>query len=46
MAEEELGHNSGLPREIVKQAKKIFSDKNDVESCVIEKVKNNLSTGK
>ena len=42
MAKEELGHSSSLPRSVVKHAQKIFSDKNDVQPCVIEKVKSNL----
>ena len=46
MAEEELGHNSGLPKNVVKHAQKVFSDKNNIQSCVIEKVKSNLSVGK
>lgn len=43
MAEEEFGYNSSLPRSVVKHAQKIFSDKNDVQPFVIEKVKRNLS---
>ena len=27
MAEEELGHDSGLPKTVVKHAQKVFSDK-------------------
>ena len=43
MAKEELGHSSSLPQSVVKHAQKIFSDKNNVQPCVIEKVKDRLS---
>jgi hypothetical protein len=44
MAEEELGHSSGLPHRVVKHARKIFSDKSDVPHSTIEKVKASWST--
>lgn len=43
MAEEELGYDSSLPRSVVKYAQKVFSDKNNVRACTLEKVKRNLS---
>ncbi len=44
MAAEELGHSSGLPRRVVKHARKIFSDRGDVSRSTIEEVKANWST--
>ncbi len=44
MAEEELGYDSGLPRNIVKRAQKVFSERNTVQLSVLEKVKHNLFT--
>lgn len=43
MAKEELGYGSSLPQRVVKHARKIFSDKNEVEAEVIGKVKGRLS---
>jgi hypothetical protein len=43
MAEEELGHDSGLPQSVVKSARKIFSEKNEVSPSIMEKVKANCS---
>jgi len=43
MAKEELGFSSNLPEGVVKHARKLFSDKNDIEPCIIEKVKRRLS---
>ncbi len=42
MAQEELGYNSGLPKSVVKHAKKVFSEKNNVNPPTMEKVKTNL----
>lgn len=39
MAEEELGHKSGLPRNIVKNAQKVFSEKSKISSEVMGKVR-------
>jgi len=43
MAKEEIGVKSNLPRNIVKHSQKLFSNKNDIKSGVIEKVKRRLS---
>jgi hypothetical protein len=39
MAEEESGHKSSLPRTVVKQAQKIFSENSRISPEVLEKVK-------
>ncbi|MCK5000002.1 MAG: hypothetical protein KAS23_10715, partial [Anaerohalosphaera sp.] len=39
MAEEEFGHKSGLPKSVVKNAQKVFSEKNKVSSSVMGKVR-------
>lgn len=39
MAEEELGHKSGLPQSVVENAQKVFSEKNIVTVEVMERVK-------
>jgi hypothetical protein len=43
MAEEELGHDSGLPQSVVKHAQKIFSDKGKIDTSIMGKVKSNWS---
>ena len=44
MALEEIGASTSLLRSVVKHAQKIFSDKNNVQPYVLEKVKHNLFT--
>ena len=44
MAQEKTGRKTSLPRSVVKHAQRVFSEKNNVQPCVLEKVKSNLST--